>query len=68
MIPVQSSSLKSIGYDPATHQLLIVFHSGSSYRFSNVPEQKYRALMQAASKGSYFSHNIKEQYPTYKIR
>ena len=47
---------------------LLSVYKQESLTPSNVPEQKYRALMQAASKGSYFSHNIKEQYPTYKIR
>lgn len=53
-IPVDSSNLKSVGYDPVEHLLEIAFHSGGIYRYFEVPESVYRDLMRADSKGRYF--------------
>ncbi len=58
-VPVQSSSLASVGYDPATCTLEVEFHSGGVYQYFRVPRQVYESLINAASKGSYFHHNIK---------
>lgn len=66
--PVSSSNLQSVGYDPSAQLLEIEFNSGSVYQYTGVPESIYAALMQAASKGSYFHDHIKDRYPTHKIR
>ncbi|MFL5807477.1 MAG: KTSC domain-containing protein [Roseiflexaceae bacterium] len=66
--PVSSSNLRSVGYDPAAQLLEIEFHSGGVYQYTGVPESIYSALMQAASKGSYFHDHIKDHYPTHKIQ
>ena len=65
---VRSTNLRSIGYDPDARVLEIEFHSGSIYQYINVPEQVYLALMNAVSKGSYFSDHIKERYKFKRIR
>ena len=57
--PVQSSNIASVGYDPATSTLEIEFHSGGVYQYLGVSREVYEGLMKAASKGSYFHHNIK---------
>lgn len=67
-VPVQSINLASVGYDPATCTLEIEFHSGGVYQYFGVPSQVYESLINAASKGSYFHHNIKMRgYPYSKI-
>jgi hypothetical protein len=58
-VPVQSSNLASVGYDPATSTLEVEFHNGGVYQYYGVPSQVYESLINAASKGSYFHHNIK---------
>jgi hypothetical protein len=65
--PVSSSNLRSVGYDRQSQILEIEFHSGGIYQYTSVPESIYTALMQAASKGSYFHDHIKDRYPTQKI-
>lgn len=58
MIPVDSSNLLSVGYNAATYDLYIKFRDGSVYVYSGVPENLYRGLMNANSKGSYASAYI----------
>ncbi|MFB6088170.1 MAG: KTSC domain-containing protein [Candidatus Aenigmatarchaeota archaeon] len=65
--PVSSSNINSIGYKSESGTLEIEFHSGSVYRYFNVPEPVYNALMNASSHGSYFHQCIKDQYRWTKI-
>ncbi len=65
---VQSSNLRSIGYDQSTEVLEIEFHSGSIYQYFNVAESVYLALRNAASKGNYFHSHIREHYRYKRIR
>lgn len=66
--PVSSSNLRAVGYDAASRMLEIEFHTGGLYRYSGVSEATHRALMTAASHGSYFAANIKNVYPYTKLR
>ena len=66
--PVQSSNLRSIGYDQNTNIIEIEFHSGDIYQYFNVPESIYLALMNAVSKGTYFHDKIKQHYKYKRIR
>ena len=68
-IPVNSSNIKSVGYDPARKILEIEFRSGSVYRYWNLPQEIYRTLVSAPSIGAFFWQNIRdnEQYPREKI-
>ena len=60
---VRSSVLASVGYDEDAHTLEIEFHSGSVYRYFDVPSDVYDRLLAAESHGEYFSHHIRDQYP-----
>lgn len=59
---VQSSTIRSVGYDPRAMTLEVEFDSGGIYQFSDVPESVYAGLQGAASKGSYFNDHIKDHY------
>lgn len=59
-IPVSSSNIASIGYDPDRRVLEIEFLNGSVYQYFGVPESLYRGLMNASSHGSYFDSYIKK--------
>ncbi len=67
-VPVSSSNLRSIGYDPITYTLEIEFHSGGIYQYTNVPQTIYQQLMAAPSLGKYFHANIRNMYPYIRIR
>jgi len=64
-VPVQSSSLASVGYDPATSTLEVEFLNGSVYQYSGVPDHVHEGLMNAASKGSYLDQNVKKAGYSY---
>ncbi len=66
--PVASSNLRAVGYDPETKILEVEFQSGSLYQYAEVPEEVYRALMNASSHGQYYNQNIKNIYLSTRIR
>lgn len=68
-IPVSSSNLAAVGYDPVRQVLEIEFHSGSIYQYDGVPSSIYQGLMAAGSHGQYFDAYIKKGgYPYRQIR
>lgn len=62
MIPVDSSAIEAVGYDPTTRRLCIRFKEGRTYDFCGVPAQVYKALRAAASKGTYYAEHIRGRY------
>ena len=67
---VQSSHLKAVGYDNQSQILVVQFHGGRIYQYSNVPASEYHGLMSASSHGTYFDRNIKkhpERYPYVEL-
>ncbi len=68
-MPVSSSNLRAVGYDPDTRTLEVEFLNGGLYSYSGVPASVYAGLMSASSHGSYFNVNIKKaSYPFKKLR
>lgn len=65
--PVESRSLAEIGYDSNSETLEIMFKHGGIYQYYNVPEVVYERFMDAASRGSFFNHEIKGHFPEAKI-
>lgn len=65
---VRSSNLSSVGYDEENEILEVEFHHGGIYQYSNLPSYVHEELMDASSHGVYFSANIRDKYPTKKIR
>lgn len=61
--PVQSSNIRSVGYDPRSLTLEIEFKGvkdgAAIYQYPNVAPETYRALINAPSVGSYFAAHIK---------
>ena len=64
---VQSTDLRSVGYNAVSAVLEIEFNSGGVYQYSNVPVSVYQALINAPSHGKYFHANIKDRYHTTRI-
>ena len=63
---VESSSLKSIGYDRKTRTLEIEFANGGVYRYEDVPAELWTELRQSASKGRFFQQRIRDHFPTVR--
>ena len=66
MVRVKSSMINSISLSGEV--LFVQFRNGSVYRYEGVPKSVYDSLLQASSKGKYFLRNIRDLYPTTKIR
>ncbi|MBN2383963.1 KTSC domain-containing protein [bacterium] len=66
--PVQSSNIRSVGYDPLSKILEVEFHGGVIYQYFNVPEGIFLAMISASSKGSYLHQNIKDRYHHKKVK
>jgi hypothetical protein len=63
---VNSSAIRSIGYDEALHLLEIQYISGEVYLYYYVPKSEYEQLANAESKGTYVNQRIKPKYPYEK--
>ena len=57
--PVESSNLRSVGYDEESRTLEIEFHSGAVYQYYDVPSEVYQELLSAPSLGKYFHAHIR---------
>jgi len=66
-VPVSSSNLVSVGYDPDEKTLIVEFKGGALYSYSGVPKLIYDRLLASESKGSFFSSNIKPVYMCSKL-
>jgi hypothetical protein len=65
--PVESSVVRSMGYDHSHALLEIEFVSGRVYRYHLVPRREWRGLLGAPSKGRYFDAHIREKFPTTRM-
>ena len=65
MTAVQSRALASYGYEDGV--LAIEMPNGHIYHYRDVPEKTMRAFTEAPSKGSFYAHEIKGQFPSTKL-
>lgn len=57
--PVNSSNIKSMGWDRNSQTLQVDFHNGSIYQYNPVSYELYNTLIHSKSIGSYFNAEIK---------
>ncbi|MER6396928.1 MULTISPECIES: KTSC domain-containing protein [unclassified Kitasatospora] len=67
-LAVDSSALRSVGYDAARRVLELEFTGGSVYRYDAVPGRVHRELMAAESHGRYFARRIRGRYAYRRVR
>jgi hypothetical protein len=65
--PVQSTTIQSIAYEPATRELEVLFKSGGTYRYQDVDARTHAALMSAPSIGSHFHKHIRPKFTGTKV-
>lgn len=61
-IPLSSSNVASVGYDPKTQTLEVEFQNGNVYQYFDVIQGVYDGLMSAESKGMFLNAQIKGCY------
>jgi hypothetical protein len=64
---VDSSSLRSIGYDAATQVLEVEFRNGSVYRYVNVPTELWASFRRAPSLGKFFQDHVRDKFETMRV-
>ncbi len=64
---VESSMIHAVGYDAKTRTLEVIFNSGGTYIYDDVPPKVYKELMAAESKGRYMKNEIIDVYPYGKL-
>ncbi len=66
-MPVDSTSLVSIGFAREARILELEFRSGAIYRYHGVPPTVFDELKKAESKGRYFAQSIRGKYPFHRM-
>jgi hypothetical protein len=63
-LPIDSSLIRSIGYDFPNSVLEVeLLPNGRVYRYFDVPLSIYNELMASDSKGAFFNESIRDLYP-----
>lgn len=66
-MPFASTNVIDFSYDSMQNKLTVHFLGGGKHEFYNVEYEKYSAMLQAKSKGKFFSEHINEKYKSKKI-
>lgn len=67
MLPVKSSNIAALGYDPVAKELHVKFLSGATHAYADVPATTYTAFLNSPSLGSHFSKHIREEFKSRKV-
>jgi len=65
--PVESSSVRSIGYDPETKVLQVEFTSGGLYEYYGVTQFAHDEFIASESKGSHFAVKIRACFESKRL-
>ena len=65
---VDSSMLVAVGYDEDTKEMRVIYKTGDTYRYMNVPKSVYTELLNVESKGAYMKTHIIDHYPARRVR
>jgi hypothetical protein len=65
---VNSSSLRSLGYDSRSRTLEIEFHSTGVYQYYGVPKTVLEEMFAQNSLGGFFNTKIRHVYPCARVR
>ena len=66
--PVHSHALAAVGYSKRLHALEVEFVNGAIYRYSNVPPEIYRDLLDAPSKAQFYDENVRGHFPSVHVK
>jgi KTSC domain-containing protein len=65
---VNSSKIRSAGYDPKSQTLELEFSDGRVVAYRGVSSEVHRQFMAAPSPASFFEDKIDESYPSSRIK
>lgn len=64
---IESSMIRSIGYDFENSILEIEFNSDAVWQYSDFPESLWYEFEGAESQGKFFLREIRDQYPENRV-
>lgn len=64
---VESSMIRSYGFDSSTSTLEVEFNSGAVWQYFDLAESTYYEMKSAGSCGKFFHTNIKGQYAESQV-
>lgn len=67
MVPVDSSNIAAIGYDPLERILRVDFLSDTTYHYYGVPSQVFNEFQLAYSKGRFLNSDIKGVFDYQRV-
>jgi hypothetical protein len=65
---VNSSKVRSVGYDERSHLLEVELNDGSVYQYTGVSPEVHRRFISAPSLVSYYQDKIEEEFPRKRLR
>ncbi len=65
--PVQSTSIRSLGYDATRRVLEVEFRRGAVYEYAGVPPRVFEALLTAESVGQTFMELVRDRYDYERV-
>lgn len=66
-IPLHSSVLAGLRYDPDRRQLWLRFRTGALYVYQTVPATVVQSLVEARSQGGFFNSAIRGRFPAQRL-
>jgi hypothetical protein len=66
-VPVESSSIKSVGYESDTETLSVEFCSGAVYEYAGVSQFTYDSFMASESKGHFFAVFVRACFESHRL-
>lgn len=66
-VPVSSSAISLVSYNPITLTMEISFTDGTQYEYYDVEPFVFTALIQSSSVGRYFNYNVRNNYSYSEI-
>ena len=68
MNEVSSTLIARYGYDRASKEMRVQFHSGGTWSYAAVPMMEFEAFLRAPSKGKHFRSAIKGRFREERLR
>ncbi|HTO44428.1 MAG TPA: KTSC domain-containing protein [Burkholderiales bacterium] len=65
---VNSSQIRSVGYDSATQMLEVELTDGTIWQYSKVPSEVHRRFMAAPTMISFYRDSIEDDYSRRRIK
>jgi len=64
---MESTTMRSAGYDQKDQILEVEFQSGMIYQYLDIPPAIYKEFLESVSKGRYFNSEIRDTYEFVRV-